>query len=71
MNGNYIVKLSQAKVLSSDLSWNAHVDEIISKASNRVYMLYQLKRAGINYYNLCICIWTCSIGVLCMAYKRT
>ena len=33
MNGNYIERVSQAKVLvvtiSSDLSWKAHVDEII------------------------------------------
>ena len=52
MNGNYIERVSQAKVLgvtiSSDLIWNAHVDEIISKARKRVYMIYQLKRAGIN-----------------------
>ena len=44
--------MSQVNVLgatiSSDFSWNAHVDEIISKARKRVYTIYQLKRAGIN-----------------------
>ena len=52
MNGNYIERVSQGNVLgvtiSSDLSWNAHVDEIISNARKRVYIIYQLKRAGIN-----------------------
>ena len=38
--------------ISSHLSWNAHVDEIISKARKRVYMIYQLKRAGINQNDL-------------------
>ena len=56
MNGNYIERVSQAKVLgvniSSDLSWNAHVDEMISKTRKRVYMIYQLNRAGINQNDL-------------------
>ena len=40
MNGKYIDRVSKAKVLvitiSVDLSWNAHVDEVISKARKRV-----------------------------------
>ena len=58
MNGIYIERVSQAKVLGvtmfSDLSRNAHVDEIISKARKRMYMVYQLKRAGINQNDVII-----------------
>ena len=35
-------------ILSDDLTWNMHVDSIVKKAAKRVYMLYQLKRAGIR-----------------------
>ena len=39
--------------LSNDLSWNRHVDCIVKKkAAKRVYMLYQLKRAGISQLDL-------------------
>ena len=67
MNGNYIEKVSQAKVLDvnifSHLSWNAHVDKIISKARKRVHMIYQLKRPSINQNNL-IRIYVSVIGPL-------
>ena len=53
MNGNYIEwKESLCVTISSDLSWNAHVDEIISKARKIMYMINQLKRAGINQDDL-------------------
>ena len=32
--------------VSQDLTWNKHVDTIVKKAGKRLYMLYQLKRAG-------------------------
>ena len=55
INGTDIERVTQAKVLgvttSSDLSWNAHVDEIVAKARKIVYMVYQLKRSGINQIN--------------------
>ena len=38
--------------LSSDLSWNSHVDGIVSKARKRVFLIYQLKRAGIGQCDL-------------------
>ena len=43
---------SSAKVLgvtiSNDLKWNDHMDTITSKAVRRLYLLSQLKRAGIS-----------------------
>ena len=45
-------RVDQAKLLgvtiSNDLTWGKHVGNIISKAGKRLYMLYQLKRAGIS-----------------------
>ena len=45
-----------AKILgvtfSSDPTWKVHVDNSISKAGKRIYMLYQLKRAGIDQGDL-------------------
>ena len=31
---------------SAFLTWDKHVENIVAKAGKRVYMLYQLKRAG-------------------------
>ena len=43
--------VSLAKVLGiticSDLKWSAHIDSITTKAAKRLYLLRQLKRAGI------------------------
>ena len=45
-------RVSSAKVLGvtigNDLKWNDHVDTITSKAARRLYLLSQLKRAGIS-----------------------
>ena len=38
--------------ISNNLTWSKHVDNIVSKAGKRVYMLYQLKRAGISQNDL-------------------
>ena len=38
--------------ISSDLTRNKNVENIVAKAGKRVYMLYQLKRAGIGQHDL-------------------
>ena len=56
IGGMPVEKVDHAKLLgvtfSCDLTWNKHVENIVGKASKRLYMLYQLKRAGINQSNL-------------------
>ncbi len=54
---NIIVeRVQSSKILgviaSNDLSWNKHIDGIITKASKRLYVLYQLKRAGVSQRDL-------------------
>ena len=56
IEGNIVETVEYAKLLgvtlSNDLTWNRHVDCIVKKAAKRVYMLYQLKRAGISQFDL-------------------
>ena len=56
MDGTVITRIDSVKLLgvtiSSNLTWNAHVDNIVKKASKRIYVLYQLKRAGISQSDL-------------------
>ena len=59
IDGNGIDYVQHAKrlgvTISSDLTWNKHVENIVAKAGKRVYnyaKLYQLKRAGIGQHDL-------------------
>ena len=51
IDGNEIDNVQYAKLLgvtiASDLTWNKHVENNVAKTGKRVYMLYQLNRAGI------------------------
>ena len=39
-------------IISSDLTWNSHIDYICSKASKRLYSIRILKRSGIPIYDM-------------------
>ncbi len=56
IDGNEIDNVQYAKLLgvtmSSDLTWNKHVENIVAKAGKGVYMLHQPKRAGIGQHDL-------------------
>jgi len=51
-----IQRASEAKLLGvhvdSNLSWHIHVEAIVSKATQRLYFLKQLKRAGVPHAQL-------------------
>ena len=52
IDGKVVERVDHVKLLgitlSNDLTWTRHVDNIVKKAGKIIYMLYQLKRAGVN-----------------------
>ena len=51
-----IIIIITAKLLgltiSANLTWNAHIKEVVRKANKRLYVLVQLKRAKLSLANL-------------------
>lgn len=64
INGDTLEVVENVKLLglniSSNLTWNIHINEIVKKASKRLYFLIQLKRANVArtdlglFYSSCI-----------------
>ncbi len=64
INGQHLEIVKSAKILgmtfSDDLKWNKHIGIVVLKASKRLYLLKQLRRADveekhlIGFYNACI-----------------
>ena len=54
--GIVVERVDHVKLLgitfSNDLTRKRHVDNIVKKTGKRIYMLYQLKRAGVNQADL-------------------
>ena len=68
IGGERIKVVSDAKLLgltiSSDLTWNAHITEVIKKTAKRLYFLIQLKRGRVSQNDLCLFYVTCVHSVI-------
>ena len=58
INGKELAKLLGLTV-SNNLTWNAYADEIIQKASKRLYYLVQLRRANVPLQDLALFYISC------------
>ena len=71
VNGNELEVVQHAKLLgvtiSSDLSWNQHISDVVKKASKRLYFLVQLKRARVSPNDLVLFYVSCIRSVLIYA----
>ena len=64
VDGKELERVTSAKLLgltvSSNLTWNEHISDVIKKASKRLYLLVHLKRARVprqdmsTFYTACI-----------------
>ena len=54
-------------IITSDLSWNEHINETVKKASKRLYFLVQLKRAKLPCRDLVLFYATCIRSILVYA----
>ena len=63
IGGECIKVVTDTKLLgvtiSSDLSWNVHITEVIKRAAKRLCFLIQLKRARVSRKDLCLFYITC------------
>ena len=68
VHGKELELVDNAKLLgltiTSDLSWNTHVNDVIKKAAKRLYFSVQLKRAKVPCNDLGLCYITCVRSVL-------
>ena len=64
VNGNQLEVVRSAKLLgviiTSDLSWNQQINETVKKASRRLNLLVQLKRAKLPCKDLLLFYATCT-----------
>jgi hypothetical protein len=71
VNGKELEIVKSAKLLgvtvTSDLSWNAHINNVIKKAAKRLYFLVQLKRANLPRKDLVLFYITCIRSLLTYA----
>ena len=62
INGDVIERVSCAKLLGchimSNLSWEDHIANLVSKASRRLHLLRELKRAGLSTKDLLTCYFS-------------
>ena len=58
-------------IISDDLKWNKHIDNIVSRASKIIYFLVQIKRAKVEVNNLVKFYKTCIRSLLeyCWAFS--
>ena len=73
VSGNAFEIVKSSKILGvtvrNDLKWNDQVDDITMKASRRIYLLKQLKRAGIDRKSLILFYCACIRFVLEYAFQ--
>ena len=68
LNGKEVEIVESAKLLgvtiSNNLSWHAHIKEVVKKASKRLYYLVQLKRARLPAKDLVLFYTSCVRSVM-------
>ena len=73
INGDVIERVSCAKLLGchimSNMSWKDHIANLVSKASGRLHLLRELKRAGLSTKDIFTCYFSIVRSKLSMRAK--
>ena len=68
IGGNQVERVQEVKLLglylNNKLNWDTHVKETYTKAAKRLYLLVQLRRAGLNQIDMCRYYVACISSVL-------